>query len=120
MRLTIKVAPVTLTTPSGGAMLTFNGGTATDLDVPNGTLLQSAGGDPIVISLTASGHECTIAGQLVMQGGAHQLLGKDGGLTPAITMTGFNAFTTDSTYSATTHPFGTGGTAGVVVFQSGA
>jgi CSLREA domain-containing protein len=111
---------VTLNATTGGATLTLNGGSGADLDVPSGTLLTLSGADPIVISLTASGHECTVAGQLLMQGGAHQLLGKDGGLTPAITMTGSNAFTTDSTYSSSTHPFGTSNTTGIVVFQSGA
>jgi CSLREA domain-containing protein len=116
VRLQNAVFGVTLNAGSGGATLTLNGGTGTDLDVPGGTLLTLAGANPIVISLIASGHECTIAGQLFMQDGAHQLLGTNAG---EITMTGFNAFTTDSTYNSSTHPFGTG-TSGSVVFQSGA
>src|SRR5207247_9886490 len=116
IRLQNSVFGVTLNAASGGAMLTLNGGTTTDLDVPSGTLLTLAGADPIVISLTGSGHEGTIAGQLFMQDGAHPLLGTNAG---EITMTGSNAFTTDSTYNASTHPFGTG-TTGSVVFQTGA
>ena len=116
MRLTNNVAPVTLNAATGGATLTLNGATSIDLDVPGGTQLYLAGADPLVISLTAAGHECTVAGQILMENGAHQLLGANAG---EITMTGTNAFTTDSTYNSSTHPFGTG-TSGSVLFQSGA
>src|SRR5205807_6350810 len=107
--------PVTL--QSGGATtLQINGGTGADLDVPAGATLTLAGSNALTISLIGSGHESTIAGQLILQDGAHQLLGANAG---EITMTGANAFTTAGTYSATTYPFGAG-TDGAVVFQSGA
>src|SRR5207249_12020710 len=54
IRLQNAVFGVTLNATAGGAILTLNGGTTTDLDVPNGTLLTLAGANPLLISLTAS------------------------------------------------------------------
>jgi CSLREA domain-containing protein len=105
----------------GGATLVLNGATGNDLDVPANTLLTLAGAQKLIIELTAptvggtvpAGH---VAGQLIMRDDKHQLSGDNAG---EIIFTGANALTIDSTYSATTHPFGEG-TSGSVIFQSGA
>ncbi len=104
---------VTLKANVGGATLTMDGDTGTDLDVPAGTLLTFAGSRPLTIELTAPGHECEVAGRIIMQDEAHQLIGANAG---EITMTGADAFTTTTGFNG--HPFGTG-TDGSVVFQSG-
>jgi CSLREA domain-containing protein len=106
-------ALVTLKSNVGGATLTLDGDTGTDLDVPAGTLLTFAGSRPLTIELTASGHECEVAGRVIMQDEAHQLIGANAG---EITMTGADAFTTTTGFNG--HPFGSG-TNGSVVFQSG-
>src|SRR6185436_7718650 len=55
-----------------------------------------------------------VAGQIIMKDDKHQLIGDNAG---EIIFNGANALTIDSTYSATTHPFGEG-TSGSVIFQS--
>ena len=57
-----------------------------------------------------------MAGQIIMRDDKHQLIGDNAG---EIIFTGANALTIDSTYSATTHPFGDG-QSGSVIFQGGA
>src|SRR6185369_12104190 len=104
---------VTLKANLGGSTLTLNGNTGTDLDVPAGTLLTFAGSRPLTIELAAPGHECEVAGRIIMQDDAHQLIGANAG---EITMTGADAFTTTTDFNG--HPFGDG-TNGSVVFQSG-
>src|SRR4030095_3108136 len=104
---------VTLQANVGGATLTLNGNTGTDLEVPAGTLLTFAGSRPLTIELTAAGHECEVAGRIIMQDESHQLIGANAG---EITMTGADAFTTTTGFNG--HPFGQG-TNGSVVFQSG-
>jgi hypothetical protein len=104
---------VTLHANAGGATLTLDGDTGTDLDVPAGTLLTFAGSRPLTIELTAAGHECEVAGRVIMQDEAHQLIGANAG---EITMTGADAFTTTTGFNG--HPFGSGTNASVV-FQSG-
>ncbi|HEY5838171.1 MAG TPA: cadherin-like domain-containing protein, partial [Pyrinomonadaceae bacterium] len=95
------------------ATLTLNGASGEDLDVPAGTVLTLAGSLPFVIELTAPGHQCEVAGQIIMKDDRHQFIGANAG---QITITG--RVTIDSTYSAIEHPFGQG-TNGSVVFESG-
>jgi CSLREA domain-containing protein len=99
--------------PIGGGTLTLNGGTGSDLDVPAGTLLKFEGFNELIISLTGPGHQCDVGGQIIMQGSAHKLLGANPG---EITMSGPNAFTTQSGFIG--NPFGTSPN-GAVVFLSG-
>jgi len=110
---------LTLHANIGGSTLTLAGATGNDLDVPANTLLTLAGNQPLVIELTAStiggtvpaGH---VAGQIIMKDDKHQLIGDNAN---EIIFNGANALTIDSSYSATTHPFGEG-TSGSVIFQS--
>ncbi len=112
-------ADVTLHANILGATLTLNGATGNDLDVPALSLLTLAGNQPLTIELTAptvggtvpAGH---VAGQIIMKDDKHQLIGDNAG---EIIFNGANALTIDSTYSATTHPFGEG-TSGSVIFES--
>ena len=104
---------LTLHANVGGATLTLNGNTGADLDVPSNTLLTFAGLRPLTIELTAAGHECEVAGRIIMQDEAHRLTGANAG---EITMTGADAFTATTGFNG--HPFGDG-TNGSVVFQSG-
>ena len=99
--------------PIGGGTLTLNGGTGSDLDVPAGTLLKFEGFNPLVISLTGPGHQCDVGGQIIMEGSSHKLRGANPG---EITMSGANAFTTQSGFTG--NPFGESPN-GAVVFQSG-
>jgi len=99
--------------PIGGGTLTLNGGTGSDLDVPAGTLLKFEGFNPLVISLVGPGHQCDVGGQIIMQGSGHRLRGANPG---EITMSGANAFTTQSGFTG--NPFGESPN-GAVVFQSG-
>ena len=112
MRLTNGVNAVTLKA-SGTNTLTLSGGTGTDLDVPGGTVLALADANGLTISLTRSGHQATIGGQVIFQDGPHRLIGSNAG---EITMTGTNAFT--ATAGFTGNPFGSG-TNGSVVFDTG-
>src|SRR6185436_15952528 len=99
---------VTLHANIGGSTLTLNGATGNDLNVPALSLLTLAGNQPLTIELTAptvggtvpQGH---VAGQIIMKDDKHQLIGDNAG---EIIFNGTNAFTVDSSYSATTHPFG--------------
>jgi CSLREA domain-containing protein len=102
----------------GTATLTL-ANTGNALEVPANTILRLRGSRPIVIQLTAltaggtvpAGH---VAGQIIMTDDKHQLIGDNAG---EIIFNGANALTIDSTYSATTHPFGDG-TSGSVIFES--
>jgi hypothetical protein len=110
---------LTLHANIGGATLTLNGATGYRPRCAALSLLTLAGNQPLTIELTAStvggtvpqGH---VAGQIIMKDDKHQLIGDNAG---EIIFNGTNAFTVDSTYSATTHPFGEG-TSGSVIFQS--
>ncbi len=102
---------------AGTKTLTILGSDA-DLLVDDGSILSLANSTPLHLTLTSNATG-SIAGQIILQGGAHQLLTSAGG---TVTFTGANAFTTDSTYDASTHPFGDGdGTNNdSIIFNSGA
>jgi len=109
----------TLKAPTGGGQLTIAGGSVSDLQIDSGSTLKFAGTDPLTITVSG-GSTGNVAGQVTMQEGAHQLLATGGS---TITFTGANAFSTDTDYSAATHPFGTGtggnGSNNSIIFASG-
>jgi len=105
------------TVMAGTKTLTILGSSA-DLLVDAGSILTLANSTPLHLALTSNATG-SVAGQILLQGGAHQLLTSAGS---TVTFTGANAFTTDSTYDASTHPFGNGdGTNDdSIIFNSGA
>jgi hypothetical protein len=105
------------TVVAGTKTLTILGADA-DLLVSDGSILTLANSTPLHLTLTSNAIG-SVAGQIILQGGAHQLLTSAGA---TITFTGANAFTTHSTYDASTHPFGNGdGTNDdSIIFNSGA
>ena len=103
----------TLSALSGGArMLTLNGG-ANALSVPSGSLLTLGGSTELDIDV-ASGSTGVVGGQIISQGGVHQLIGH---AATAITFQSGSFFTTGTGFTG--NPFGTGVSSGPVVFQNG-
>jgi hypothetical protein len=128
----------TLQAAAGGSTLTISGATGSDLQITSGSAATLSGGDSLTISVS-SGSTGTVGGQIIVQGGAHRVLGNaasaitfQGGAL-FTTSTGFtgNAFgtaTPDSVifasgssyiHNAGSSPFGTIGGTAVVVFQTG-
>ena len=99
-------------------VLTIGGGTGTDLVIESGSSLSLKTTNALKISLL-SPSVGTVGGQLAFYDGAHQLTAANGA---TVTFTGPNAFTSDSTYSSGTNPFGVGdGTNNdSIIFESGA
>jgi hypothetical protein len=93
-------------------------GSDADFLIDSGSILTIANSTALHLALTSNATG-SVAGQIILQGGAHQLVTSAGS---TITFTGANAFTTDATYDAGTHPFGNGdGTNDdSVIFNSGA
>ena len=100
-----------------GAFVTFNAdtvvagtktltilGSDADLLIDGASTLTLANSTALHLALTSNATG-SVAGQIILQGGAHQLLTSGGA---AVTFTGANAFTTDSSYDTSTHPFGDG------------
>jgi CSLREA domain-containing protein len=118
LRNGVSPANFNANTLGGTKTLTISGGAANDLSVPFGTVLKLVGTTGLQLSLT-SGSTGSVGGQILLQGNApHQVL--TSGLS-TVTFTGVTGFTSDSTYSATTHPFGdgTGSNNNSIIFASG-
>lgn len=118
LRSNVNPVSFNANTLGGTKTLTISGGAANDLSVPSGTLLKFVGTTGLQLALT-SGSTGSVGGQILFQSNApHQLL--TSGLS-TVTFTGVNGFTSDSTYSATTHPFGdgTGSNNNSIIFASG-
>ncbi|HXM48975.1 MAG TPA: C25 family cysteine peptidase [Pyrinomonadaceae bacterium] len=114
-RLTNNVNGVTLsaaTVPAGTKTLTLSGGTGTDLSVPSGSLLTLTGSTALQLSV-ASGSTGTVGGQIIVQGGAHRVLGN---AASAVTFQNGSLFTTNTGFTG--NAFGTT-TAGSIILGSG-
>jgi uncharacterized repeat protein (TIGR02543 family) len=108
----INNANVTFTT-SANANLTITGGAAPNFEVAAGSAVTLSGSSFIRINI-GSGATASIAGQITLTGGTHQLLGSS---SNSIVFASGGGLTTATGY--TSNAFGTTGTANVVVFQSG-
>ena len=113
LRLINNVNGVTLNAATGvTSTLTLNGGTGTAFSVPSGTLLTLNGPDPLQISVS-SGSTGTVGGQIILQGGAHRILGS---VANPINFQSGSFFTTSTNFAG--NPFGTSPNASVS-FASG-
>jgi len=92
---TIIPGPKTLTISGAGGDLLVSDSTSS-LTLATATKLD------LLVTSSATG---SVAGQIIVQDGAHQLLATGGS---TVTFTGTNAFTTAPSYSSSTNPFGTG------------
>jgi CSLREA domain-containing protein len=110
LRLTNGVNGVTLNA-SGTNTLSLVG-SAGPLSVPAGTLLTLSGGNALTISVNGTGPS-SIGGQIIMQDGAHRLIGA---IASELTFASGSIFTTSTGFTG--NPFGTG-TNGSVIFASG-
>ncbi|HYR75689.1 MAG TPA: Calx-beta domain-containing protein [Pyrinomonadaceae bacterium] len=88
----------------GAKTLTISGAGG-DLLVSGSTSLLTLATANKLDLLVTSGATGSVAGQIIVQDGAHQLLATGGS---TVTFTGTNAFTTAPSYSSSTNPFGTG------------
>ncbi|MFS8086982.1 MAG: beta strand repeat-containing protein, partial [Acidobacteriota bacterium] len=115
LRLVNSINGVTLNASTLGAQtLTLSGGTGTDLSVPVGSLLTLNGSNALTIALTAAGSQGTVSGQIIVQGGAHRLIGSNAG---EVTFNSGSLFTTSTSFTG--NAFGSG-TAGSIIFANGA
>src|SRR5205085_498617 len=109
---------VTMST-SGANTLTISSGTASALSIPVANTLNIQGANALKIALT-SGSTGSISGVMILQDGAHQLTATGGSTA---TFNSSAIFTTASTYSSGTNPFGTGiggnGSNNSIIFASG-
>ncbi|MDT4967194.1 MAG: hypothetical protein QOJ64_1931, partial [Acidobacteriota bacterium] len=102
-------------------VLTISGGTASALDIQALSRLRLSGTNTLRVTLTNSSTG-SVAGSVIFLGNApHQLTA----VSPStVTFASGSIFTTDSTYSSSTNPFGTGADGNSsnnsIVFQSGA
>ncbi|HMF58568.1 MAG TPA: hypothetical protein VK619_19640, partial [Pyrinomonadaceae bacterium] len=111
----INGASATLQT-NGANTLTINGATGSDLSVPSGNTLILDGSNALRLSV-ASGSNGVIGGQVIVQGGAHRVIGN---AANAITFQSGALFTTGAGFTG--NAFGAGGgdgATGSVIFASG-
>lgn len=102
LRLVGTVAAMLST--SAANTLTINGGRTADLDVPTNAMLTLQGVSPLRVAL-ASGSTGVIAGSMLVQDGAHRLIGNAANV---VTFQNGAFFTTASGFTG--NPFGTGAT----------
>jgi CSLREA domain-containing protein len=116
LRLTNGVNVTLNASVLGARTLTLSGATNNDLQAPAGTLLTVGGSSALTISLTAgasSNPQGNIGGQIILQGGAHRLIGSNAG---EIHFANGSIFATATGFSG--NPFGAG-TNSSISFQSG-
>lgn len=118
LRLTNSVSPtLNASAVAPPHTLTLSGATGTDLSVPSGNLLTLSGANALRISV-AAGSTGIVGGQIIVQGGAHRVIGN---AANAVTFQSAALFTTASGFTG--NPFGTGagadGTAGSIIFANG-
>lgn len=97
---------VTLKT-SAANTLTISGQTGIDLQIPATNSLTLADVNPLRINIV-SGSSAPVGGQIILQDSGHKLTGN---AASAVNFQSNALFTTASTYSSVTNPFGTGGSA---------
>jgi Peptidase family C25 len=115
LRLTNSINGVTIsaaTVPAGTKTLTLSGGTGNDLSVATGSLLTLTGSTALQVSV-AAGSTGTVGGQIIVQGGAHRVLGN---AASAVTFQAGSLFTTSTGFTG--NAFGTTN-AGSIIFASG-
>jgi CSLREA domain-containing protein len=113
LRLTNGVHGVKLSALAAPQTLTISGGTGSDFAIPAGTLLTLDGSNAITVSITSGAGQSTIGGEVVLQGGAHRLLGNAAGV---YTFQNTSIFTTGAGFTG--NPFGAS-TTDLAAFQSG-
>lgn len=118
LRLINNVNGVTLSAGADGNRLTISGSTGTDFSVPSGSVLTLSGSNALKIQVSGA-NQGSVGGQVIMQGGAHQLIGAAGS---AITFSNGSTFTTTTGHSGMPFGSGGGGANGAdssIAFQSG-